>query len=192
MLFQYLVKSIMMYAAEIWGWVEQTKLETIHEKQAYLRWILQLHWSVPKYIILEETKRAKIYIESGIRAVKFEQKIMKSSNEVLKNCLKEKIKQPWRSTKWSQKRSRYYQRNGHNGELSAVRLLDKNFPKELAMRDEENQKQEHYNRIQNSRYNTRYKQLITPNLPFYLQKDGNRDLFRIAQLRCEGRRYWIN
>ena len=38
MLFSYLVRSVMLYGVEIWGWVERKKLEKIQSD--YYRWVL--------------------------------------------------------------------------------------------------------------------------------------------------------
>jgi hypothetical protein len=38
MMFDNLVKSVMMYGAEIWGWREQEDLEGVQGK--YLKWVL--------------------------------------------------------------------------------------------------------------------------------------------------------
>ncbi|GLV41722.1 hypothetical protein CBL_00335 [Carabus blaptoides fortunei] len=75
MMYDSMVKSIMMYGAEIWGWKEQDKEENVHMK--YLRWILGLERQTPKYIIAEETKRDKMRIEAGKRAMKYEEKLKK-------------------------------------------------------------------------------------------------------------------
>lgn len=39
-LFDSLVASVLMYGAEIWGWKERRKIESVHER--YIRWILEL------------------------------------------------------------------------------------------------------------------------------------------------------
>ncbi|GLV33358.1 hypothetical protein CBL_20106 [Carabus blaptoides fortunei] len=55
--FDYTVKSIVMYASEIWGWKEQDPIEKAQYK--YLRWILGLDRQTPRYILMEEIKREK-------------------------------------------------------------------------------------------------------------------------------------
>lgn len=48
-----LVKSIMLYAAEVWGWREVESLEKLQIK--YIKWVLGLDYNTPTYIVLEET-----------------------------------------------------------------------------------------------------------------------------------------
>lgn len=71
-IFDSLVKSIMLYAAEVWGWKEEEKLEKLQVK--FIKWTLRLDFNTPTYIVLEETKTDKIRIEAGRRAVRYEEK----------------------------------------------------------------------------------------------------------------------
>ena len=63
MLFDYLVKSVMAYGCEIWGWKEHKELEKI--QLDYFRWVLRLDFCTPRYIIYEETKIDKLKISWG-------------------------------------------------------------------------------------------------------------------------------
>jgi hypothetical protein len=73
-MFDSLVKSVMMYGAEIWGWREQEGLEGVQGK--YLKWVLGVDRETPGYIVMEETKRDGIRIEAGKRAVRFEERVI--------------------------------------------------------------------------------------------------------------------
>ena len=87
MLFNYLVKSVMSYGAEIWGWVEKKELEKI--QLDYYRWVLRLDFNTPRYIIYKETGINKLQMEWAIRAWKFERKIEKlEDNRLLKIIFK--------------------------------------------------------------------------------------------------------
>lgn len=105
-IFDYLVKSILTQACEVWGWAEYRQLETGQE--TYLRWILQLPWHPPGYLVLKETKRNKIWIETGKKALKFKGKIRNAgASTLLKECLQEKQKE-----RNNQERTQYFRRNG--------------------------------------------------------------------------------
>ena len=60
MLFNYLVKRVMAYRCELWGWKDRKDLEKIQTD--YYRWVLKLDICTPRYIIFEETKVDKIKI----------------------------------------------------------------------------------------------------------------------------------
>ena len=57
MIFNYLVKSVMAYAYEIWGWREQNELEKI--QYDYFRWVLKMDFCTPRYLIYKETGKIK-------------------------------------------------------------------------------------------------------------------------------------
>jgi hypothetical protein len=89
MMFDSLVKSVMMYGAEIWGWREQEGLEGVQGK--YLKWVLGVDRETPGYIVMEETKRDGIRIEAGKRAIRFEERLIERGEcRILQECLKEK------------------------------------------------------------------------------------------------------
>ncbi|XP_054011936.1 uncharacterized protein LOC128894297 [Hylaeus anthracinus] len=88
-MFDSLVLGVMLYGAEVFGWRERSELEGVQTK--YIRWCLSLDFCIPKYMILEGTKREKIRIRTGIKALRFEEKIRNGvGRELLKECLKEK------------------------------------------------------------------------------------------------------
>lgn len=72
-LFNYLVKSVMSYGVEIWGWKERKELEKV--MLDYVRWIFNLEFCTPRYLIYKELGLDKLRISWGIRARRFEEKI---------------------------------------------------------------------------------------------------------------------
>lgn len=83
-----LVISIMLYAAEIWRWKEVEKLEQLQAK--CIKWILALDYNTPMHIVLEETKIDKIRIEAGRRAVRYEKRTRTVKvNEIIQECWRE-------------------------------------------------------------------------------------------------------
>lgn len=72
----------------------ERNIEALQER--YIRWILGLDRSTPGYIIREESKIEQISIEAGIRAIKFQDKIKRiTENKILKKCRREIHKKEW-------------------------------------------------------------------------------------------------
>jgi len=67
LMFNVLIKSIIIYAVEILGMKEWKEIEAIQER--YLKGILGADRCTPGYMVREETKIEKISIETGIREV---------------------------------------------------------------------------------------------------------------------------
>lgn len=76
-LFDALVRSVMLFRAEIWGWEERKELEKL--QNCYIKWTLQLDGHTLEYALLHETKREKIGIISGDRALKYDAKLRKET-----------------------------------------------------------------------------------------------------------------
>lgn len=79
MLFRYLVRSVMEYGSELWGWEEKKELEKI--MMDYVRWIFNLDFyarrrhRTPNYLITRETGLDKLKIWWRLRARRYERKI---------------------------------------------------------------------------------------------------------------------
>ena len=189
LMFDSIVKSIVRYGCEIWGWKEREMLERL--QLVYWKWVLGLKREVPGYLILEETKRRKLRIDFGKRAIKFEAKALESKKLILKEALVEmdrRIRNE-KYTDWDKERISYWERNGVGRRMIRMVVREgKKAVKETAERDEEIQGQSQYNNIMKSNYNQRYKHLITPSLPFYLQRKA--DWKETARRRCHGVAYW--
>lgn len=188
MMFEVLVKSILMYGAEIWGWKEREMLEKIQLK--YLRWVMGLSRSTPSYIILEEMKCMKLRVESGKRATKFENKIRKrKEGDILKESLKEieRRRKRGENTSWDLERKQYLERTGMSEIVYEERSLEneKEFTIKLANRDEEVQRQVQWNRIQESRFHPKYRFIMANEKPKYLRKGMKKEELKVvARFRC--------
>ena len=192
MLFDYLVKSILFYGVEIWGWKEHAKVEAVQER--FLKWTLELEKCTPGYIVRQETGRDLLRVEAGGRALKFEIKKRETGNDYMKECFKDMDKGKIRG-KWNEGRQKYFNRNGW-AEGEALKEENKHrIVKEMKSRDRENQKQEQYNKIQESKYNPWYKFLMEGEMAQYLEKEGRKGSQKIkARMRCgneeRANRYW--
>jgi hypothetical protein len=192
MMFDSLVKSVMMYGAEIWEWREQEGLEGVQEK--YLKWVLGVDRETPGYIVMEETKRDGIRIEAGKRAIRFEERLIERGEcRILQECLKEKRKEIGKGV-WKE-REAYFERNGYAGaEIERMREGGRAMTDELVQRDRDVQVQERRTRIRESRYNGKYEKIITEELPKYLGRESRKERVIIARFRCGNEerenKYW--
>lgn len=169
-MFDRLIKSILLYRAEIWGWKEYESMERCQNK--YIKWSLELDWNTPSHIVREKAKKFVMRIESGQKALKFEEKIRgESNNELLEKCLVEieKEKQTAEGESGSHqvrnRQRKYFRKNGMSGievEKNEGRKEPRDTIGSLIERDIKFQKQTQFNRIQNSKYAKRCK-----NLNFY-------------------------
>lgn len=97
MLFNVLVKSIIMYGVDVWGWQERKKLKDLQTR--YIRRTLGLDKCKPRYVIIGETKVESISIEERYRALKYQDKVRKrGENKLLKECWGEVDSEYWKAT----------------------------------------------------------------------------------------------
>lgn len=197
-LFDTLVKSVLLYGVEIWGWREEEVVERIQER--YIRWVLELDTCTPGYIVREEAKRDKMRVDTGSRAWRYEMKVRKNENNniLLSNCTKELSKNRETALKgWMKRRTNYFWRNGWSvEEIERMEQAGIDSEKELKKRDKTSIETEQYNRLQEAKYNTWYKYIKTTELPRYLDRRGRKEnQSLIGRWRCgneeRGNMYWL-
>ena len=86
-MFKYFVQSVLMYGAEVWGWVEKKEIEDVQVK--YMKWVMGLRKGTPGYLVLQEGGANLLRIEAGRRAARFEERMMRPRNVVLREMFKE-------------------------------------------------------------------------------------------------------
>lgn len=198
-LFDSLVKSVMMYGVEVWGWTEWDKMEKVQER--YLKWILGLDIYTPGYVVMEEIKRDKFRIDTGERAHRYEERIRNDNRkELVKECWKERERDESRGviTRWGEKRMKYFHRCGWSTkELERRRELGESVGAMVKERDRDVQKQVREYEIETSKYAKRYREIKKKGWPLYIRKgkDRNGEKFKIlARARCgneeKENRYW--
>ncbi|KAK1131940.1 hypothetical protein K0M31_016082 [Melipona bicolor] len=101
-------------SATVWcgivGFRERVEVERLQLK--YIKWTFGLDIRTLNYIVLEETKREKIRVRAGRRALSFEKGIRKGIGRlVLKECLKEK-EEGRQKTRNMEESEGYLRRNG--------------------------------------------------------------------------------
>ena len=204
MLFCYLIKSVMSYGVEIWGWEEKKELEKV--MLDYVRWVFNIDFCTPRYIMMLELGLDKLRIKWGIRARRFEEKIKAMEDyRWVKLCWNEKRKFGWNDL-YGKERERYYNRNGWSSQ--ALEGLDgdaaRRIGKELEVRDKDVQVQELESKLSEARYNKRYAVILDRKIrkPKYLSRkhvDSGRNGIGIrvlARFRCgnmeEDNKYWLS
>jgi len=198
-LFDSIVKGILLYGVEMWGYREWKEVEAIHEK--YLKWILGLEKVTPGYIVREELKRNKLRVETGWRAGKFEEKLEKGEGGKFgKMCMiekrkseREKDRREW--TKESIERGNYLWRGGMSE--AAMNECGENKWECLRERDIEVDVQERGEEVRASRSCVSYRRVY--GIPMYIRtckRNEGKRLVKIARWRCgneeRGNKYWLN
>ncbi|KYN50622.1 hypothetical protein ALC57_15112 [Trachymyrmex cornetzi] len=72
-LFDKLVWSVLGYGAEIWGWKERERVESLQER--YIKWVLGVDRGTPGYMVREEIQREKMRMRAGKRAWAFKERL---------------------------------------------------------------------------------------------------------------------
>ena len=105
----------------------------------------------------EETKRDKIRIRVGQRAMQYEERIGNTTGvNILKECLRDKEREENKTR--NTQRWEYLMRNGYSqADIDQLRERNVNVVKTLKAKDKEVQKQTQYNKIRKGQYNESYK-----------------------------------
>ena len=109
-LFQIMVKGVILYGAENWGWKEWKEIEGV--KLKYVRWTLKLNRTTPWHTIRKNTRIRKVEMDAAERAMKFEEKLSGAKTGSLERmaweqaCLdeEEKWRKQVRKESWNGKR----------------------------------------------------------------------------------------
>jgi len=86
-MFESLVGSVALFGAEVWGWINENRLDKI--KRKYVKWILNLDARTPNYILIEETKMKELRIQAIKRAITYEERAYVSKKKIVKECIKD-------------------------------------------------------------------------------------------------------
>ena len=175
-LFNSLIVPSITYGAEITGWTEFDCLELTQRR--YLRWTLGLDRGTKKAILMEETKAIPLYIDTGTKAMKYEERSRNSPCMVLRECLRE-IYSSKLQTPSIQSRKQYLNRNGWSDvEINSMCERGESVWGILRGTDIDCFRQLQFNKISSSRYSS----LQTDRVPWYLQR--GRSIKLIARFRC--------
>lgn len=186
MMFDALVKSGMLYGCEIYGWTAHEELERVHRR--FLKWTLGLKTATRNAIVMVETDRTPISMESAKRAMAFERKSLCSPNAILRECVSRM--QAGGSSKWRRERERYFERVGWGRDVeTAMRVRDPNGYWRLAIQKDFDVFMQ---LVSSSLEKSPYKNLRPVGLPIYLREGFH--IRTMARFRCgteeRGRDTW--
>lgn len=78
-LFESLVLPVLLYSAELWGFQERADVEK--PNVWYIKWTLGVDIRTLQYIVLEETKRTKVRMVAGYRALMLNEEKVRERTE---------------------------------------------------------------------------------------------------------------
>lgn len=175
----------------------------------YTRWLFNLDFCTPRYIILRELCMSKLCVGWGIRAKRYEEKVRKyEESRFVRMYWKEKEERGW-NDRYGKEKTKYYNRNGWGIEAVEI-MLEKGYDleNEIITREKDIQRQWEMNRIEEAKYNQM--SIIKSNRsiikgieePRYLLKTNLHKVHLgwgvrlLVKLRCgnleEGNKYWLN
>lgn len=118
-MFKSLVRSVILYGAEIWGWSNEERVDRII--RIYTKWLLGLDRRTPNYILVEETKMKELSRERQIRrTVKYKENTRKAKKKIVVECMKELDRRSIESEerKWEKKRRKIMEET----EISKIKI----------------------------------------------------------------------
>jgi len=112
--------------------------------------------------VYKETDIERISEIAGRRAVKFEEKVLKDGErKLVMDCIKEKEREGMKSAA-TEKREKFFRQNGYSSEgIRILREEGRNVADSIRRREKERLGQWLDNRIRESKYNVRYKDIST-------------------------------
>ena len=198
-LFDALVRSVMLYGADIWGFKEWTELEKIQDR--YIKWTVKVDRTTPSHILHEETNRWKIAIQTGNRAMKYEQKLLQSEEDsVRKECMRKMIGVN-ANKEMGERRRKFYENKGWAANEVSRRLIEgETVWPEMMERAKDEERQKRAAKIGESRFAREIGQIINhQETSRYLK---NTDLKKRKELETQARfrlgsenrsaRYWCS
>jgi hypothetical protein len=133
------------------------------------------------------------------RAVRYEEKSRQSEKKIVQACMKdlERSRPRKEEGNWEKKRRELIERAGMEKDQlkREMEAEDREAAENFVKRIEEKEKEERQIKINESRYNSNYKEILTEELPKYLLgKKKKKDRMLIARYRCgsevKGSQHW--
>lgn len=164
MMFDALVKRGMLYGCEIYGWAAHDELERVHRR--FLKWTLGLKTTTRNAIVMSETNRTPISIQSAELAMAFERKSLCSPNAILRECVSRM--QAGGSSKWIRERERFFERVGWGKDVETmIPVRDPNGYWRMAIQKDHDVFMQ---LVSSSLEKSPYKNLRSVGLPLYLRE----------------------
>ena len=198
-LFKTLVKSVLFYGVEVWGYKEWEGIERI--KKIYMKWVLGLDRGTPDSILRRETKQNKLWAEAVFRVFKYEEKLSRlECDDIRKEIYMKKVNEIGILNKYDKERKAAWEKLGlkYAEEMESGEM--KNDSKWRAMeRANEQVKKEDLKKLRETRYaeslrNLMYEEWEKNEIPGYIAEGKN--ISKIARFRTgnefKGCKFWKN
>jgi len=148
--------------------------------------------------VYRETDIEKISEIAGRRAVKYEEKLLKDrERKLVMDCIKEKEREGMKSAA-TEEREKFFRQNGYSFEgIRILRVEVRSVADNIRRREKERLGQWLDNKIRDSKYNVRYKDIAAFGKPGYLRRrKENGSQKTIARWRCgneeERNKFWLD
>lgn len=110
-MFDCLIKSGLLYGAEIYGYRERNQIELTQRK--YIKWTLGLAQTTKNAIVLTETGRTPLSLEAACIAMRYEIKIEQGPSDILRealtvNTIDDERREFYANIGWSHEMERHY------------------------------------------------------------------------------------
>lgn len=176
-MFEALVKPIMLYGAEVTGYIQCEEYEKIQRR--YYKWSLGLPANTRNEVLVREAGLAAIFSSSTSRAAKFENGIEERSSALLRKAYKEQ-RGSTSTSRWTLARAKRFNELGWGKEEAEHEFTSNSgFWKVVRLRVDDIWKQIAESRTRAVAWYLGPKE----ELPIYL-RSGNADMKLIARFRC--------
>ena len=156
------MESVAIYGAEIWGWNDEGKLDSIRRR--YMKWIRGLDKVTPNYILREETREEEIRTKAVRSAFNYEEGARSSDKKLVRECIRkmERQRREEKLSRWEERRAELKGRLGINEDwMGRVRKEEEGktegVAKRVRKRIEEVEGESRRKKIEKSKYNAHYK-----------------------------------
>jgi len=137
--------------------MEWKKIESLHE-----RYLMNVEWRTPGYMIREELQRELLRGRAELRAVGYEERVKRGEGGIIvRRCweeVRERAERGEELSEWERERMEYYRRREVEIGLEEGEENDERKMAELVEKEKEMQRNERWERIKNSKYNRWYRE----------------------------------
>ncbi len=158
-LYKAVIEAILMYRVEIWGWEEQEDLQGLETK--YWKWLLNLNWNTPQYIVQEEVRAEGLWEKAWWRAYRYKRDLRGQDRSTwAQECARWRADVKQKDIRWRvRKRCELVKIGLSEYGLAEIELWGVDVRGEIGRRMKDRRAQENWRRIEESRYNRVYKEI---------------------------------
>ena len=178
-MFDSLIRNGLLYGAEIFGWKEWDSIESVQRK--FIKWTLSLPPYTKTNVLMAETGRLPLQLETVFRAMRFELKLQESQNQILKHA--------WKIQKNNKERREFFDSIGWLEQEESNKFI---FDRFGWMEACEEARRKYVDGVRRSLIDSSYWTIIPSKLPTYLERGIEIKL--ISRFRCgaeeRGKQLW--